>query len=246
MRLNIAIVDDSLSDLLRLKNFIQSWFALNESGDIKSFTSGHELLNNFIPGAFNIIFLDIIMNELNGIETARYLRSLDSRLLIVFITSSRDFAFDAFELHTFDYVVKPYINRDINRVLDEAVKMLSFDEPEVVIKTARSEYKLPVRLISSVVSLGHGVSFNLTDGRNLASIMKFSEIQEIFSAYKNFLLCNRGVIVNMSEISAQSHGAFIMKDGTSYPIRVRDRVKITEKFSQYLIQNMRADVIIHE
>ncbi|MBQ9403989.1 MAG: response regulator transcription factor [Synergistaceae bacterium] len=198
--MHIAIVDDSLTDLLRLKNFIKSWLSLHESGDIKSFMSGQELLKHFIPGAFNIIFLDIIMNELNGIETARQLRRLDSRLLIVFITSPREFAFDAFELHTFDYVVKPYINKDINRVLDEAVKMLACDEPEVLIKIARSECKVPVKLISSVLSAGHGVSVNLTDGRNLAGIMKFSEIEEVLSSYKNFLTCNRGVIVNMSEI----------------------------------------------
>ena len=57
-----------------------------------------------------------------------------------------------------------------------------------------------------------------------------------------FLLCNRGIIVNMSEISAQEEGVFIMKNGTRYPIRVTGQSKIKAAFSQYLIQKLKGSI----
>ena len=98
-----------------------------------------------------------------------------------------------------------------------------------------------MRLISSVVSSReHTVEINLTDGKCIRSIMTFREIEKLFAEDSRFLLCNRGIIVNMSQISAQEKGVFIMKNGTRYPIRVNGQSKVTEAFSQYLISNMRA------
>ena len=70
--------------------------------------------------------------------------------------------------------------------------------------------------------------------------MTFREVEKLFAEDSRFLLCNRGIILNMSEISAQEKGVFVMKDGTHYPIRVNGQSKITEAFSQYLISSMRA------
>ena len=98
-----------------------------------------------------------------------------------------------------------------------------------------------MRLISSVVSnREHTVEINLTDGKCIRSIMTFREIEKFFAEDARFLLCNRGIILNMSQISAQEKGVFVMKDGMRYPIRVNGQSKVAEAFSQYLISNMRA------
>ena len=73
--------------------------------------------------------------------------------------------------------------------------------------------------------------------------MKFSEIEKIFLEYDNFLLCNRGIIVNMFQIVSQHNGTFIMKNGTRYPIRVNGQSKIKAAFSEFLIKNMRAEIL---
>ena len=100
-----------------------------------------------------------------------------------------------------------------------------------------------MRLIISAVSRDHKVEINLTDGRCLYAKAPFREIEKLFAGDSRFLLCNRGVIVNMSQISAQEKGVFIMKNGTHYPIRVNGQAKILAEFSQYLIINMRAECL---
>ena len=122
---------------------------------------------------------------------------------------------------------------------------LSAEDPTVTIKVSHSEYTIPIRLISSVVSQGHTVEINLVDGKCILSNMKFHEIEQIFLEYENFLLCNRGIIVNMFQISSQEKGVFIMKNGARYPIRVNGQSKVKAEFSKFLIKNMRAKFILN-
>lgn len=242
MELNIAIVDDTLSDIVRLENFVRNWFYGREEKlcGITSYADGEEMLKDFEPKKFQLVFMDIIMENLNGVQTARQLRAEDTELLIVFMTTSREYAFETFPIHPFDYVVKPYSYKEVEKVLEEAVRVLTASDPAVTIKVAHSEYTIPMRLISSVVSQAHTVEINLTDGKCVLSNMKFKEVEELFKEDSRFLLCNRGIIVNMSQISSQENGVFIMKNGARYPIRVNGRSKITGAFSQYLISSMRA------
>ena len=247
MELNIAIVDDTLSDVLRLESFVKNWFSdfsrEHTLCGITSYSNGEEILRNFQPKMFQIIFMDIIMNKINGVETAKQLRSKDTELLIVFTTTSREYAIDAFPVHPFDYVLKPYWQKDVSKVLNEALRVLTADDPVITIKASNSEYKIPMRLIISAVSRDHKVEINLTDGRCLYAKTTFREIEKLFAGDSRFLLCNRGVIVNISQISAQEKGVFIMKNGTHYPIRVNGQAKILAEFSQYLIINMRAECL---
>ena len=243
MELNIAIVDDTLSDIIRLENFLRNWFYGSEHKlvRISSYANGEEILKDFEPKMFHIVFMDIIMGDINGVETARQLRLEDTELLIVFMTTSSEYAFKTFPIHPFDYVLKPYHQKDVEKVLNEAVRVLTATDPTVTIKIPHSEYTIPMRLISSVVSnRNHTVEINLTDGKCVVSTMTFREIEKLFAEDSRFLLCNRGIIVNMSQISSQEKGVFVMKDGARYPIRVNGQSKITAAFSQYLISNMRA------
>ena len=244
MKLNIAIVDDLLSDSLRLKSFIQGYFHNSEHdlNNLISYSSGEELLKDFEPEKFHVVFMDIIMNKINGVQTARQLRIDDSRLLIIFMTTSREYALEAFTVHPFDYILKPYNKRNIDNVLDEAVKFLMADDPSVTIKISQSDYQIPMSLVSSIVSQGHNVEINLTDGRSMLSNMAFKEIKKLFDDDPRFLLCNRGIIVNMSQISSRENGVFIMKNGMRFPIRVRDSSKIAAAFSQFLITHLRGGV----
>jgi len=245
LELNIAIVDDTLSDCLRLKSFIQSWAAItpHSLSSLTTYSSGEDILSCFQPKMFHIVFMDIIMNTINGLQTALQLRAEDTELLIVFTTTSRDYAFDAFHVHPFDYLVKPYSKKQVDKILDEAVQLLTADDPYVTVKVSHSEYNIPLRLISSAVSNNHFVEINLVDGKCLLTSMTFRQAEKLFADDPRFLLCNRGIIVNMSHIAAQDNGVFIMKNGTHYPLRVNGQAKIKAAFHQYLIANMRANAI---
>ena len=188
----------------------------------------------------DLVFMDIVMNEINGIETAKQLRQADTKILIVFTTTSSEYAFDAFPIHPFDYILKPYDGENVYSVLSEAVRVLQIEELIIKVKVSRSEYEIPARNISSVVSQGHNTEINLVNGECLLSNTKFGELENLLLGHRDFLVCNRGIIVNMSQILTQEQGIFVMKNGARYPIRVNGQSKVTAAFFQYLISNMRA------
>lgn len=106
MALPIAIVEDQTPDAQRLEELLQQQLP---AAECTWFACGDDFLRAASePGLYAVVFLDICMAGTNGIETARRLRQADPEVLIVFVTSSPEYVWDAFPVHPFDYLLKPY------------------------------------------------------------------------------------------------------------------------------------------
>ena len=243
---NIAVVDDKRTDSEKLLRGIHRWFSENHSSteNIACFPDGESLLKIFEPEKFHIIFMDIIMDSLSGIDTARRLRDSDSRTLLVFTTSSDEYAFEAFPLHPFDYVMKPCTPEKLGHVLSDAMRLLEAPEASLTVRVSRSVYKIPLRKISAVLSRDHFVEVVMSDGNCMLCSMKFGEVEDALMKHTRFLACNRGVIINMDCVSSLSRdkSSVIMKDGAQYAVKVRGRAAIIEAFTQYQISRMRRGI----
>lgn len=241
--MNIAVVDDTRLDSEKLARGIHQWFTENRNTprSVTCFRDGESLLRDFEPGKFSMVFMDILMKEMNGIQTAERIREADTHALIIFTTTSREYAFEAFPLHPFDYVIKPCDPVRLGRVLSEAVRVLEAPDPVLNVKVSRSTYALPLRTISAVLSRDHFVEVVMSDGRCLLCSMKFGEVEAELSKHPRFLFCNRGLAVNMDCVASitRDRDAFIMNDGESYPVRARGRKEILEIFTQYQIARIR-------
>ena len=246
MNLNIAVVDDTRLDAEKLSRVVQRWLAESKqaAGTLTYYMNGEELIKNFEPDKYNLVFMDILMQNLNGIDTARKIRDCDSHTLLVFTTSSREFAFEAFPLHPFDYVLKPYESERVTQVLSEAVNFLKAPDPVINVRVSRSVYSIPLRNIAVVEARDHFVELVLTDGRCLLCSMSFHEVEAVLNQDSRFLLCSRGVIINMDSVSSltRNKDVFIMKDGYRCVIRVRTRAKILERFTQYQLLKLKGEI----
>lgn len=240
LQLSIAIVDDLKLDRERLSGDLRSYFARRPDLDMKltEFESAEQLMEAYQPGAFDVLFLDILMGGLNGIQLAGKLREIDQKVLIIFLTSSPEFAFDAFPVHPFDYLMKPYEYERLEAVLAEVLHALSAEEPIISIRVPRDTHEVPLNKLVAIESRGHTVEVHLSDGQTLRSIMTFAEIEKILADDPRFLRCNRGVIVNMDQVLRLDGDVFKMRDGTIFPLRVRNRSALVSKFSQYTISRM--------
>lgn len=246
MEYNIAVVDDARLDSEKLKQRIYDWFSCNNKDfqrTVTCFQNGEKLLRDFEPDKFQMVFMDILMNSMNGIDVAKKLRASDEHVLIIFTTSSNEFAFEAFPVHPFDYILKPYDSGRLSSVLSDAVKFLEAPRPSINVRVSRSTYKIPLRNISSVLSRDHFVEVVMSEGNCLLCSMTFGEIKTMLKDYPQFLECNRGVIINMDFVSSltKDKDVFIMKDGTYLPIKVRERKKIIDCFNQYQFLRIRGE-----
>lgn len=236
--MKIAIVDDRPEDRKMLEECIRACCAEGDpSFVIDHFDSAEDFLPAFRPGSYDLAFLDIIMDEMNGIELAKKMRASDPHTLIVFQTTSREYAFDAFPVHPFDYLIKPCSQDEVGNVLTEAARVLSAGDPEITV-TARGELQVPVRTICAAVADGRGVELQLSNSQPLRTTETFRSISEKLGDFPQFLLINRGVLINMDHVMAPEGDCMKMKDGTLHPVKVNGRGAVMSAFTQYMISRV--------
>lgn len=123
--LQIAICDDETSQRTKLKSILTPWLELkNLPFSLHDFSSGADLCNAYRKTKFDLIFLDIEMPELNGVETAKALRQMDTYGKLIFITAYPDYVFQGYEVHAFHYILKPYQENKLLQVTENALNDL--------------------------------------------------------------------------------------------------------------------------
>ena len=107
--MNIAIVDDLKTDSDRLVGFIDTYMKQHnlQYGTLDRFSSGEDFLGAFTPGKYDLSFLDIYMDGITGMETAKRIRQTDHDCRIIFITTSPEFAVESYNVNASFYLLKP-------------------------------------------------------------------------------------------------------------------------------------------
>lgn len=235
--MRVAIVDDMRVDSVALCSLLKA--RLPSSAFVDVYDSGERFLEAMAK--YDLIFLDIVMNGMDGIETARRLRKRDMDCLIVFLTSSSEFAWDAFPVHTFDYLLKPVDETRLEQVLFEARRALERTERMLPLKVGRQTEAIGVSTVCHVCARDHYVYVALTDGRELKCYMKFGEIRAMLEDEQRFLACNRGVLINMDEVRSFDGECFVMNDGQRFAVRLSERSRIRERFCDYMFRKAREE-----
>ena len=217
MELRFAVVEDRLPDAQRLESLLRLAFGGGQPLVCDHYESGDAFLAAFPSKNYQVVFLDICMEGTNGIETARILRRADPDLLLVFVTSSPEYVWDAFPVHPFDYLLKPYREEKLFQLADELRRVLFRAEPE-----------LEVRIVS--------------DDGECRTVSTFSQVEQLLRAQENFIVCNRGVILNMDKVLRLDSDCFEMLDGTCLPVRQKDKNTLFAQFTQYQFRHMRREL----
>ena len=220
--MRIAIVDDSKTEQERLSVLISAW-AHDGAVITEVFDSGEAFAEALHKKRYELVFMDIIMNGKNGIETARLLRESSMETLLIFITSSPEFMAQAFPCHAFDYVMKPYTPQRVFEVLSEARRALG--KHGEVLEIAGDRFLLSdILYIYSdsnycEIHTKHGV------GRERVS---FSALSEQLVRHPSFAVVSRGAAVNFDNTSHISDLDCVMLGGDRVPVS-RRRIKEVEQ-----------------
>lgn len=227
----IAICDDEqrcLSDIIKIlddyqkdkKEMLFAW---------DCFQTSFELLEAVCEKAYDIYFLDIYIDSLNGIEVATKIKNKDKLSKIVFLTSSDAFYKEAFKIKAEEYLEKPLVKIDFYQMLDRIC--VTDKKHYLIIKDADEIKKIDVTEISYVFSEGHYKRVKTKD--NSILIRKtMNELMEQLSL-EYFYSPNGKYIINAKKIKKISRTEIIMEDGVSFQMPRGEYRHVGELFAKY-------------
>ena len=217
--LKIAICDDSPLCLEQIAGFTQKW---SEESRIPimifSFPNGDDLIAANQIEKFDIIFLDIIMPLLNGIDAARELRQHDKTVKIIFLTSSQEFALESYEVKAQGYFLKPVTYEKIKESLDECANALAEEPKSLIIKTTFGYQKLYFHEIEYAEAQNKRVIFHLRSGNTIESMDAFHFFENKLTNEEGFFKCHRSYLAYLQNVDHFSTTELSTKSGKVIPI----------------------------
>lgn len=245
--MNLALVDDLQSDLEYLQKLLSEYFSfVHEKSCVSLYYSGEEFLSVFCPGRFDAVFLDNLMDGINGMETAHRLRTIDSSIPIIFITTEESFALEGYTVQAMDYILKP-VSKDrlasvMNRLLDHKKSRHIIE-----IKENRMTRYLNLDDILYVRSVGHFLEIQTTAGtlKPYMALEYFLSLLQQLGEYGEsslglrFQNCCRGYVVCFDYVTAFTSLNFMMSDGSNVPVSRPKYKEMKEAYANYLFTKTR-------
>ncbi|CEK37960.1 LytR/AlgR family response regulator transcription factor [Paraclostridium sordellii] len=226
--INIAICDDEINIINKTKKLIQDYD--KEDIDIYVYESGEELINS--DKEFHIIFLDIDMKGLDGIETAKKLRKYDKKVKIIYVTNYTDYTYSAFSVHAFGYLVKPLNKKELHNQLDEALSYTEEISKNLEFITSDGVIRIDTNSIYYFEYEQRKVIMKTID-KNYVLKKKISEIGKDIQDY-GFEMPHKSFVVNLYNIKTIKGYDVHMMDGSVIPLSQKKSSQFRDSLNRYL------------
>ena len=217
--MRVAVVDDSAADRAWLAGELEALLARRGlEGTVTAFSEGGAFLEAARAERFGLAFLDVYMEGMDGVETARALREFDPGCLLVFSTSSEDHALEGYRVHAAQYLVKPYGTEELEALFDMLGRLFPAPEKYVELCSGRQTVRMRLKDVLWAEHFQHQVRIHTAGGGVLATRLTFREFAELLAGEARFFVCGRGLLVNLDHVTDFDGRDFRLEDGTRLPI----------------------------
>lgn len=232
--IRIAVCDDQIMVREKIREIILK--GEKNRYEVELFSCGEELLA--ASGKYEIIFLDIDMPGMDGIETAKELRKTDKHVDIIYITNYGGFAGYAFDVHAFGYLLKPVKEQEIKRQLKEVMEYRKKEQkkPEIELYTVTGRIRMPVEEIyyyeysSRVLTVhtGRGIYYEKK---------KISDCLEQMETY-GFAMPHKSFVVNLDQVKGIRGYEITLMDGSVLPLSQKKGRSFREQLNIFLAEKL--------
>lgn len=236
--MKIAICDDEICFVQELRALLTQWSAKNAlSLTLYQYSNGDDLLTALQTTSIDLVFLDIIMPLLNGMDTARELRNAGITVPIIFLTSSREFALESYEVKAFNYLLKPVNNQKLFSVLNEFLKSFKASAETFTAHTADGFCKITLNDVDYLEAQNKQVLVCLSDGTILKIRELFSKCEGVFTPEKGFFKCHRSYIINLSHVKQFTRTMITTGISSSVPISRNSYSAFKDAYFAYMFDS---------
>lgn len=229
---HIVICDDEEKFVAELNALLYRYSAeKNLEIRVSSFKNGLELIENY-PMDIDLIFLDIQMDRMNGLQAADKIRKKDENVSIIFLTSLAQYALEGYKYNATNYIIKPikYI-----RLKSEMDKWLAQNKKKenayILVENDTGKYKVSLNSLSYIETFNRNLML-YTDSENIISYRKMKDVENELEKH-SFVRCHAGFLVNLFFVKRIEKLEIELIDGERIPISQQKRKLVMEKLAQY-------------
>lgn len=235
--MKLAIIEDEQTHRELLSNYLQEW---GTERSVSLCGRGFPNAESFLfvweeERDFDVLFVDIQMKEMNGMEMARKIRQQDPDIAIVFTTGIADYMEEGYEVEALHYLLKPLSRKKLFQCMDKVLKRSSREE-FILIQAGEELQKLAVERVMYVEARGHGcvVEYVPRAGEivQIEASESISELEKKLEKY-GFVKCHRSYLCRIGSIQRIDRTELVLDDGSRIPVSRRLYSQVNRAFIQY-------------
>ena len=225
--MRIAMIDDEEKERISLKKMLEIWADKNCLDIIcDSFANGENFLSAISSRPYDIVFMDIYMEQENGIQTAAKMRLVSPECCLIFLTSSQEHMVEAFPIHAFDYLLKPVDETRLAQTLSDFLR--TFPEKQLYLNLPLGKQIRPV-LYAQLEYISADSNYCIVQAQEQYRCrMPFHKLNSLLADDERFCTINRGILVNLDYVDSMEHLVCRMKSGVSFPMNTRKHAELKQ------------------
>lgn len=236
--MNIAIVEDTARDCEWLTGRLEQYLTSRHlTYQLYTYKQAEDFVAALDTITFQIVFMDIYLTDMTGIEAASILRQKDRDCKLIILTVSDEYLYQGYQVHASHYLIKPATDRDFWEAMERCMLKPAYEVPVLDVVFDGLPLQLNTETILYLQSHKRDVLIQ-TSTQPLLTTGPFHILAERLSVDSRFLLVLRGIMVNMDHVASVSDTLITMKNGDKLPYNVRNRKQVQQSYRNYIFSKM--------
>jgi DNA-binding LytR/AlgR family response regulator len=235
--MRIAICDDKTEQIQIIDSSVKAYFSAKHRNDYElfSFCKSFDFLDEQEKNPFDLVLLDICMPGMLGTDVAKEIRKKKKKTEIIFITTSYEFAVEAFSIQAAHYLVKPFsqkeFDEDMNRVLEKTDKL---EDKSLTVKGSNGYTTISLNSVLYAESDSHNLTIHCLNEEVTARMNLNDFYHEVHKLRPGlFIMPVKGFVVNLSHIKTLKPNEMIIEDGKIISISQRLHKEVKDVYFDY-------------
>ncbi len=239
--MKIVVCDDCDRDLQKIERLLEKYVASapDANFEIEKYLDASGLYDRILKGErADIYILDMLMSEKSGIDIGSLIRSVGSEGVIIYITSSDDFALEAYGVHAARYLIKPVSEESFFEAMDAARMQVKVKKRLLFpVRTKEGMVSVPYSRIEYIENYSRTLNVCLEDGGNIRSIFirkSFDEEIREIAADRSFLQVHKSFLINMEHVRKLEQADIVMESGRRIPVSKTRAAEVKRAYLLYV------------